>query len=182
MNNPERDAGASDNDRKFVVESISPEFLAGIKVESYIMSTDWIETNDNDETKLVRKIYDDGTEKLLHITKVGDEQSRESKKATLSKAKYDEYLEKLDQSHTHLEKRRSEFELTQNGIRFTAKYDEFADGLRVLEIDAVSKNEDERNAFDPDAFDFAVVEVTGIKRFYGHQIVSIIHPPESNEQ
>ncbi len=177
-NNPEEDKGVSDNDRKFAVETINPEFLAAHAAESYYMITDWLETNDNDETKIVHKIYDNGEEKLLHIAKVGVDENRESKKTPLTEREYSEYLKNLDPSKPHVEKRRYEFEFIQNGIKFTAKYDEFADStLRVLEIDAKSKTDEDRQRFDPLAFDFALVEVTGIKQFYGHRIAGLIPDP-----
>jgi len=177
--NPEKSNGISDNDRKFVVETINPEFLGAQRsFDSYYMITDWLEANNSDETKLARKIYDDGKEKLLHIAKIGVEQDRESKKTPLTEPEYNDYLKKLDQSKPHVEKRRFEFEFTQNGIEFTAKYDEFTDStLRVLEIDAKTKTDKDRSSFDPTLFDFALVEVTGIKQFYGHRIASLIHAP-----
>ena len=178
--NPEKREGISDNDRKFVVEAIDLEFLAVHGTESYYMITDWLETNEHDEAKIVRKLYGGNKEQLLHIAKVGVEQDRKSKRTPLTKSKYDEYQEQLDPTKPHVEKRRYEFKFTQNGISFTAKYDEFADSaLRVLEIDAVSKTEEDRKAFDPKLFDFALVEVTGIKQFYGHRIAGLVHDPTS---
>lgn len=177
-NNPEKREGSSDNDRKFVVEAINSEFLAAHDANSYYMVTDWSETNEHDETKLVKKLYDDGKEEFFHIAKVGVEQDRESKKTPLSEVKYNEYLERQDSSKPHVEKRRYEFKFIQNGIQFIAKYDEFADStLRVLEIDTKSKSDEDRKKFDPSIFDFALVEVTGIKQFYGHRIASLIHVP-----
>ena len=175
---PEKDKAIDDNDRKFTLPALPLEFLATHSTDSYYMITDWLETNDNDETKIVRKIYDDGEEKLLYITKVGVDEDRESKKTPLTEQAYGAYLENLDPSKPHVEKRRYEFEFAQNGIDFTAKYDEFAGStLRVLEVDAKTKLDKDKNAFDPTAFDYPLTEVTGIKQFYGYRIASIIHPP-----
>lgn len=178
MKNPEMNKGISDNDRKFIVEDISSEFLVTHAKDMYDMDTYWIETNNDNEAKLVEKTRNNTEKEFLYIAKVGVEQDRKSEKTKLTQQQYTEQLDTIDPSKPHVKKRRYEFELTQNGIEFVAKYDVFAGStLRVLEIDAKSKTDEDRNAFDPHAFGFAIVEVTGITQFYGHRIANLVHYP-----
>lgn len=57
---PENRDVLDDNARKFVVESLPAEFLAGHKATSYTLATNWLETNESTEKKLARKDFGDG--------------------------------------------------------------------------------------------------------------------------
>lgn len=96
--------------------------------------------------------------------------SRTSEKEKITEERYHQLKAS---SVLHLEKKRYEFEYSQNGTPFTIKYDEFADGkLNILEVDASSK--DERNSFSPNDFPVKLEEVTGNIRYYGYRVAEII--------
>lgn len=168
--NPEKREGIDDNDRKFVSHPIDSEFLKAQNASSYLLTTDWLETNTETETKIARKDFENGEVQLLHIAKVTINGDRKSKKKPISEI---EYVKLLDPSKPHVEKRRYEFTLIQNGISFTIKYDEFTDSeLRILEVNAPS--DDERKAFDPSEFPYELTEVTGNEQYVGYRVADLI--------
>jgi len=176
-NNPEKGLIA-DDDRKFIIGTIDPEFLAAHNAKSYYLVTDWLETNDDDETKLVRKIYPDGKIELLHIAKVMVDDERKSKKSLINEEKFQEYMSQ-NPGLPHVEKTRYEFTFIQNGITFKAKYDEFANKtLRILEIDA--DDADKRASFDPASFDYPLLEVSDDDNYRGYRVASVLQSLQEN--
>lgn len=169
-NTPERSELLDDNARKFVVESIDREFLEKNGVISFDLIVDWLETGEDNEKKIVYKKFDNGDIQILLIAKVTKDGNRTSIKEKITEEKYKELL---SSSTLHLEKKRHEFEYTQNNISFSIKFDEFAGGgLYILEVDAPS--EEERNAFSPIDFPTKLTEVTGDIRYYGYRVADII--------
>ena len=159
-----------DNARKFVVSSISPEFLKFHNATSYLLITDWLETGKDTEKKVARKVFTNGDEQLLLISKENNNGSRTSEKKKISKVQYDELLAL---SVHHLEKMRYEFAYTQNDKTFDMKYDEFPESnLRIVEVDA--SDDDSRESFVPDKFISGLREVTGNVQFYGYRVASIV--------
>lgn len=159
-----------DNARKFVAEVIDATFLEENGVTSYTMITDWLATGEDNETKVVYKKFDSGDVQILLISKVTKDGSRTSEKEKISEEKYKELL---DSSIVHSEKRRHEFNYTQNDTVFSVKYDELVGSkLRMLEVDALS--EEERDSFNPSDFPGKLSEVTGDMRYYGYRIAEIV--------
>lgn len=152
-----------DNARKFIAEPLSADFLSQHGAVSYVLTTDWLETDENSEKKAVCKRYDDGDIQRLLITKVTKDGVRTSEKEKIAKDEYDELLK---HSLIRVEKRRAEFSYEQNGTIFEAKYDEFAaSNLRILEIDAAT--DEWRQSFEP--YD-GLYEVTGNMDYYGYRV------------
>lgn len=177
-NTPEKHETLSDNDRKFIVGTIDQEFLAEHSAISYDLITDWLETNKDNETKLARKKFIDKDDQLLYIAKITVDDERKTKKTKLSET---EYTKLLKHDVQHVEKTRYEFKFSQNGIEFTAKYDEFNDStLRILEIDA--NTTDERNQFDPTIFPYTLDEVSDDKNYSGFRIIGILETLKSNTE
>lgn len=169
-NNPEKKEVIDDNARKFVVESIDPVFLQENDAISFVLTTDWLETGEDDEKKLAFKEFENGDIQILRIAKVIKDDNRTSMKEKITIEKYDELL---GSSILRIQKKRHEFSYDQDGIRFDVKYDEFTDStLRVLEIDASS--DDERNAFDANNFPGELTEVTGDMRYYGYRVSTML--------
>ncbi len=160
-----------DNARKFVLETISPEFLAESKAIGYVLITDWIATAEDTEEKLVYKKLDSGEVQYFSIAKITRDGSRTTDKKKISE---EEYKSRLPSSILRLEKKRYDFSLIQDGISFACKYDEFPQGkLRMLEVDAA--NEPERKQFNPDVFPFKLQEVSGDMRYYGYRVAGVVN-------
>ena len=160
-----------DNARKFIVSTAMPQLFKPDSVISYDLTTDWLETNTDNEKKLVYKRFNSGEVQHLLISKVTKDGSRVSEKIPIDETKYAELSK---ESLLHLEKKRFEASLPQNGQVFSLKYDEFAGSdLRILEVDAES--DEERALFEPDDFPAALIEVTGDLRYYGYRIADQLH-------
>ncbi len=81
-NSPEKQQVIADNARKFIVENIDVSLLTGEGVTSFKLTTDWLKTGEDDEEKIVRKEFPDGTIQTLHIAKVTVDGNRTAKKAS----------------------------------------------------------------------------------------------------
>ena len=177
MMNPESTSRAEqkaqpldDNARKFIIRPLDNEFLDAQRGTNYMLVTDWLETNEEDETKVVQKQYTDGTEQLLLIKKVTTDGVRTSQKTQLTPEEYADYL---NMPQVHVEKRRHEFTTMQNDIKFAIKYDEFVDSaLRVIEVEGATN--DEQALFNPTEFPGQPIEVTGDSRYYGYRVTDML--------
>lgn len=159
-----------DNARKFRVEPLDPEFLEKAK-SSFLLTVDWFEVGEENEVKLAKKTYQDGTVKTYLVSKITKDGSRETVRKEITDE--NEYLKLLEGSVCHLEKMRYEFDYEQNGIVFDVKYDAFTNSdLRMLEVDADS--EAERNFFELSDFPSDLTEVTGEMQYYGYRVASIV--------
>jgi hypothetical protein len=159
-----------DNARKFTLNSLEYSFLQAWDATSYSMTTDWLETNEDTEKKVVLKEYPSGVIKTILISKAMVDGDRTSEKEDISR---EQYAELAETAELHLQKTRYEFDYVQHGITFHIKYDEFAHSdLRVLEVDA--DTEDQRTSFDVTAFPAGLTETTGNLDYYGYRIASIV--------
>ncbi|MFY9228047.1 MAG: hypothetical protein WAO28_01835 [Candidatus Microsaccharimonas sp.] len=159
-----------DNARKFTLETMDPRVFDTSSVSTFLMTTHWLETGEDNERKIVHKKFDSGEVQILLISKITKDGKRTSEKEVISEEKY---AELLGASVRHLVKMRSEFKYIQDDVTFDVKYDEFSDSsLRVLEVDA--SNEEARNSFDPSKFPSELSEVTGDMRYYGYRVAGII--------
>jgi len=159
-----------DNARKFIVNSLDPGFLKENNATSFIMTTDWLETGEDNEKKLAYKKFENGDIQIVLIAKSTKNGNRTSEKEMINEAQYASLLEK---SVRRLEKRRYELTYIQNKTEFTLKYDEFANSqLRILEVDAPT--EDERNSFNAQSFPAVLSEVTGDLRYYGYRVADTV--------
>lgn len=167
--NPEKKEILDDNARKFIAETIDPQFLEEHRASSFTLTTDWLETGEDNEKKLAYKEFDSGEIQILLIAKVTKDGCRTSEKVKITD---EEYKRLLESSVLHLEKKRHEFTYTQNGIPFSMKYDEFADSeLRILEVDAAS--DEMRDSFIPEDFPAELIEVTGDTQYYGYRVADV---------
>ena len=171
-NNPEKKELLDDNARKFVVDTIDSEFLHEHNAKSFLLTTDWLEMGENSEKKLAHKKYESGEIEILLIQKFTQNGKRTvPPKEKLTEEQYQEFL--ALSPALHVEKKRHEFDYSQNGISFSVKYDEFVGSeLRILEVDA--QNEAERDCFEPGAFPYDVTEVTGDIRYYGYRVAAVL--------
>lgn len=170
-NNPEKKEKLEDNARKFTAEALDSEFLDVHNVSSFTLIVDWLETGEDIEVKVAHKKFDNGEVQILLIAKTTKEGNRVSEKEKIDEGRYEELKASSVQ---HLEKKRYEFEYEQNGILFSVKYDEFADGkLNMLEVDAPS--EEQRDSFNPADFPAKLEEVTGDMRYYGYRVAEVIN-------
>ena len=168
--NPEKEKSIDDNDRKFTLGTIDPRFLDGHGAHSYVLVTDWLETNEKDETKVACKKFQDGKVETLLITKTTVDGKRVAKKTEISEEDYRKYLE---HAKVHVEKIRHEFSFIQDGVPFAIKYDEFIDSeLRVLEVGSAAPADTE--SFKPENFPFTLKEVSDDKSFVGFRVVAHI--------
>lgn len=159
-----------DNARKFLVEPLDSKFLEKAK-SAFLLTVDWFETGEDNEVKVAKKTYEDGTVKTYLVSKITKDGSRETVRREITDE--NEYLKLLEESVCHLEKMRYEFDYEQNGTVFDVKYDVFSDSdLRVLEVDA--DGEEERNAFELNDFPSELTEVTGEMQYYGYRVASIV--------
>lgn len=169
-NSPEKKVTVDDNARKFIIERFDEDFLDSHNASSFILTTDWLETNEDDETKLAHKEFKNGDIQILLISKVIKDGKRTSNKEPLSQEAYEELLQT---SVLHLAKERYEFDYEQDGITFSIKYDEFQNGeFCILEVDASS--DEERALFDLSTFPYLAEEVTGDMRYYGYRVAETI--------
>lgn len=159
-----------DNARKFIVEVIDSRFLEENSASSFTLIVDWLETSEDNEKKVAYKKFDNGDAQILLIAKVTKNGHRTSEKEKITE---ETYKELLSSSILHLEKKRYEFEYTQNDVLFSMKYDDFSDSkLCMLEIDA--SNAEERQSFNPADFPAKLEEVTGDMQYYGYRIADTI--------
>ncbi len=169
-NTPEKKETLDDNARKFIVGAIDSQFLNEYNASSFTLIVDWLETGEDNEKKIAYKRFDNGDIQILLIAKITNDGNRISEKEKITEERYKELL---ISSVLHLEKKRYEFEYTQNNIPFSVKYDEFADGkLCMLEVDASS--EEERNSFNPSDFPGELTEVTGDIKYYGYRVATLL--------
>lgn len=168
---PEKSETLDDNARKFTLDDFDLAFLDSNNTDSFVMTTDWLITDEDSEEKLAYKKFKDGEVQILLIKKVMDEDgNRTSVKEKITEERYEELKVR---SILQVEKTRFEFVYSQDGTDFSMKYDEFADSqLRVLEVDA--KSDDERKAFNKDKFPTPLTEVTGNLSFYGYRVASFL--------
>jgi hypothetical protein len=165
----------ADNARKFITEPLSPEFLAEHGATPFLLITDWTETGENGETKVVYKKFDNGDVQMFLISKATKDGKRTKDKKAITEVEYEQLLAA---SRSHVEKCRHEFTYTQNGTSFAVNYDEFAGGrLYMLDVDA--KTEEGKDSFNLIEFpskDFPIklVEVTEDKQYSGHRIFDIV--------
>lgn len=170
-NNPEKKEKLEDNARKFTAEALDSEFLRAHNASSFTLTVDWLETGEDTEVKVAHKKFDNGDVQILLIAKTTKDGNRVSEKEKIDEERYQQLKAS---SILHLEKKRHEFEYQQNGIPFSVKYDEFADGkLSILEVDAPS--EEQRESFNPEEFPTALEEVTGDIRYYGYRVAEVIN-------
>lgn len=161
-----------DNARKFVIVQLPSDFLENHGASSYDLVTDWLETAEESEKKVVCKRYDNGDVQRLLITKVTKDGNRKSEKRFITE---EEYEVLRASASVHVEKRRHEFVYQQGGVSFAMKYDEFLNSdLCVLEVDA--ETEELRDLFEPELelFDIAH-EVTGDMRYYGYKVAGMVN-------
>lgn len=171
--NPEKKEKLDDNARKFITEALESKVLEADRMSSFILTVDWLETSEDTEVKVAHKKFDNGEVQILLIAKITQDSNRVSEKEKINEERYRRLK---TASILHLEKKRYEFEYDQNGISFSVKYDEFADGrLCMLEVDALS--EEQRSSFDPEGFPAELKEVTGDIRYYGYRVAEVINQP-----
>lgn len=168
---PEKKEVLDDNARKFTLDGLTPAFLDDNRADSFVMTTDWLVTDEDSEEKLAYKKFKSGEVKILLIKKVMDQDGkRKSVKQEITQEKYEELK---TASILQVEKTRHEFSYSQNETDYSLKYDEFADSeLRVLEVDA--KDDNERESFDKTRFPVVLNEVTGNLDFYGYRVASLV--------
>lgn len=160
----------NDNARKFISGTLGASFLREHSARSFTLTVDWLETGEDDETKLAYKVFEDGSTERLLISKVTKDGDRTTEKTKLSE---DEYTKLLSESILHLEKKRYELQYSQHGVSFSLNYDEFSQNeFRMLEVDAPT--EVLRNSFDPNTFPSQLNEVTGNLSYYGHRLATLI--------
>ena len=160
---------APDDARKFIVHNLDSTILDGNDIVRCNFPTDWIETDENTEKKIVRKVYDDGTIQMLLIAKTTESGKRSSEKRPLIQNEYDSLL-KLSQ--LRVDKNRYSFNYTQGNVVFKVNYDEFVGSeLRILEVD--TETEELRAMFEPDKFPAQLEEVAAGDRSYeGYRVAS----------
>lgn len=153
---------APDDARKFVVHNLDSTILEGDDIVRCNFPTDWLETDENTEKKIVRKVYSDGTVQMLLIAKTTEGGKRSSEKRSLTQDEYDSLLQL---AQLHVEKNRYSFNYVQKNVVFKVNYDEFVGSeLRILEVDA--ETEAQRAMFDPEDFPAQLEEVAAGNRSY----------------
>lgn len=164
---PEKKEIIEDNDRKFILETVDPQFLAEQNARSYLLITDWLETNEADETKVAYKKFDDGNVQILLIAKTTVNGNRTAEKRGITEAEYARYLE---HAKVHVEKKRFEFEYTQkDGTTFAVKYDEFVNSsLRVLEVGPASQPDG--GIFKSEDFPYKLEDVSDDISYVGFRV------------
>lgn len=160
-----------DNARKFTVEALSAEYLSDVRASSFVLTVDWLQMGEDDETKLAHKEYEDGTLEVFLIIKETLNGNRTSVKTPISEEKY---REQLINSQRRISKRRSEFKYVQDHVVFNMKYDEFyGSELRLLEVDALPG--EEKKPFDPSEFGEDLTEVSDDPRYTGYRITEMLY-------
>lgn len=167
-NSPEKKESLDDNARKFKLDGLSKVFLDTYDATSFILTTDWLKTDEDSEEKLAYKKFDNGDVQILLIAKVTNNGNRTSVKEKITEEKYRE----LKASSTlQVQKTRFEFSYPQSEVMLSMKYDEFTNSkLRVLEVDAA--NDTERDSFVTSEFPVKLIEVTGNLSYYGYRVAS----------
>lgn len=169
--NPEKKEKLDDNARKFVTGTLDPAFLDKNGASSFTLSVDWLEMGEDTEVKVAHKRFDNNDVQILLIVKTTKDSNRVSEKEKIDEERYQQLK---TSSILHLEKKRHEFDYEQNGIPFSVKYDDIADGkLNVLEVDALS--EEQRQSFCPDDFPAELEEVTGDMQYYGYRVAEVVN-------
>ena len=167
---PERIQILDDNARKFILGSIDHEFLETHDASSFVMTTDWLSTDEDSETKLAHKAYADDDIKILRIAKHTVDGKRTSRKEVLTGTQYEE---QVGNSILRLQKTRHELSYDQDGIMYDVKLDEFTDSrLVMIEVDAPT--DEQRALFNPDIFPAALREVTGDLNYYGYRVSGVL--------
>lgn len=170
----------SDNARKFIVAPVDPELIPENNSFVHDLTIHWVSTEPNFEVKDVKKINarDEMDGAILRIIKTTYEDgSRETVREPISLS---EFLRTTEQfpDMPHLEKRRTEFFVVQNGKPFLIKYDEFAgNDLRMIEVEIDPRThmtEDDLVRFDPNEFFGVEEEVTSDARYKGYRIVETL--------
>jgi len=162
----------NDNARKFVAEPLDPVFLEAHGAIPYLLVTDWTETGEDNETKVVYKKFDSGEVQIFLISKttVDGKRTKEKEDITEDEKRYKK-LKNL--SKCHVKKMRHEFSYIQNGISFIINYDEFAGGKLVM-LDVDGSTPEERDLFEPGNFPVKLIEVSDDPRYSGHRIAEIL--------
>ncbi len=177
-NTPEKQVALDDNDLKFTLSDLPfgvlYENAEERKVRSYLLTTDWLETGETNEKKIVRKKHEDGTIEMLLIEKQTDATGNRPEPPKKEILNEEQYNQLLLQSVLRVEKVRSEFKYQQNGTTFSMKYDDFVGSkLRVLEVNAGS--EAERLSFDRNEFlPGQLTNVTGQIEYYGYRVAKLV--------
>lgn len=167
---PEKVQILEDDARKFLVAKLENDFVSQFDAISFVMTTDWLKADEDSETKLAHKAFDDGRLQILLISKHTKDGKRTSRKEQITQEQYNKFLKS---SILKLKKKRHEFKYTQAGVVYDVKLDEFANSLvSILEVDA--DNESDRLAFDPTTFPGELNEVTGKIDYYGYRIASVV--------
>jgi len=76
----ERREVLNDNARKFVAEPINEPFLREHEASSFKLIVDWLEKNEDNETKVAYKDFGDGNIQILLIAKTTVDGNRTSEK------------------------------------------------------------------------------------------------------
>ena len=164
----EKERPIADNARKFIVTDFDESLLAEEGVATYLLTTNWLKTGEDDEAKLAHKDFYNGKVEMLFIEKVTENGKRNAFKHEIGE---DGYNGLLANSTVEVIKERFEFNVIQDGVELTMKYDKFVGpkNLRMLEVDAI--NEEERKNFTPTVF-FAgyFEEVTGDRGYEGYRV------------
>lgn len=169
-NTPEKKEILDDNARKFTLDALDDAYFNEHKASSFVLTVDWLETEEVTEKKVAYKQFSTGDVQILLIAKATEDGNRTTTKERISE---EEYTALVAASVLHLEKKRYEFEHTQNGTVFSMKYDEFTgSNLRILEVDA--DDEATRNAFNPQNFPSSLHEVTGDVKYYGYRVATVL--------
>ena len=165
----EKSERVDDNARKFVVDQLDGSLLESPGATWFVLTTDWLETEEASETKLAHKEFSNGDVQMLLIKKVTTDGKRKSEKRNIT---VDEYSSLRLQSVLYAQKTRHELVYTQKDTHFHVKYDVFTgSNLRMLEVDASS--DEERGSFDPGTFPGKLIEVTGDVAYYGYRIAQV---------
>jgi hypothetical protein len=169
---PESKQTLDDDARKFVAPRLDSSILSEHNATSFNLVIDWIKVDGDMEEKIVRKELPSGEIQILKISKQTGAGNRRPKREIISEEEYQRLMD-LHKPTRHVEKRRHEFKLVQNGVTFLVKYDEFKGGnFRMLEVDAGS--ESERKLFNPSKFPANLAEVTGNTNYYGYKITEVL--------
>src|SRR5690242_5762337 len=78
----------ADNARKFITEPLDPAFLEANGAAAHTMITDWLVTDEDSETKLVRKEFDTGEVEVFLISKTLKDGKRDKEKEAITEERY----------------------------------------------------------------------------------------------
>ena len=169
-----------DNARKFIVEPIESDLIAPDRSKVQDMTFHWTDTRADFESKVVEKlyVYEDKEPEIRQIAKKTDEQGK--RKSTPEDIARGTFLQVCADfpDMPHLEKRRTEFFVLQNGISYRLKYDEFTGyNFYMVEVDtnpAADMTDQDLSDFDPSDFFVSIAEVTGEPAYTGYRIVETL--------